>query len=87
MNNFTYTRATDANSAVNLFSEISRHNASARFLAGGTNLIDLMREGIEQPRVGRRHHAAAALRGRGAFRSTASGSARWCATAISRRIR
>jgi len=45
MNPFNYLRATDAGSAVNLFSA----NASAKFLAGGTNLIDLMREGVEQP--------------------------------------
>jgi xanthine dehydrogenase YagS FAD-binding subunit len=48
MNNFTYSSATDTNSALKLFSESPDRNA--RFLAGGTNLIDLMREGIEQPR-------------------------------------
>lgn len=48
MNNFTYRSATDTNSALKLFSESPDRNA--RFLAGGTNLIDLMREGIEQPR-------------------------------------
>jgi xanthine dehydrogenase YagS FAD-binding subunit len=48
MNNFTYNSATDTNSALKLFSESPDRNA--RFLAGGTNLIDLMREGIEQPR-------------------------------------
>jgi xanthine dehydrogenase YagS FAD-binding subunit len=48
MNNFTYSSATDTNSALKLFSESPDRNA--RFLAGGTNLIDLMREGIDQPR-------------------------------------
>jgi xanthine dehydrogenase YagS FAD-binding subunit len=48
MNNFTYTTATDARSALKLLSESPDKNA-ARFLAGGTNLVDLMREGIEQP--------------------------------------
>jgi xanthine dehydrogenase YagS FAD-binding subunit len=45
MNNFTYARATDANSAVNLFAA----NSAPRFLAGGTNLIDLMRQNVETP--------------------------------------
>jgi len=48
MNNFTYSSASDINSALKLFSESPGRNAT-RFLAGGTNLIDLMREGIEQP--------------------------------------
>jgi len=48
MNNFTYTTATDARSALKLLSESPDRNA-ARFLAGGTNMVDLMREGIEQP--------------------------------------
>ena len=48
MNNFTFSRATDTSSALRLISESSEPSA-ARFLAGGTNLIDLMREGIEQP--------------------------------------
>src|ERR1700722_9203913 len=50
MNDFTFTRATDTSSALKLISQIPDNNANAaRFLAGGTNLIDLMREGIEQP--------------------------------------
>ncbi len=45
MTPFTYTRATDAATAV-------RDAAvnGARYLGGGTNLVDLMREGIEHPR-------------------------------------
>ena len=49
MNPFTYLRATDAGSALTLFSANSSGNGDAKFLAGGTNLIDLMREGVEQP--------------------------------------
>ncbi len=48
MNNFTYLRATDASAAINLWASNSSDVAAARFLAGGTNLVDLMREGIEQ---------------------------------------
>ncbi|MCU1309059.1 MAG: Periplasmic aromatic aldehyde oxidoreductase, binding subunit YagS [Candidatus Angelobacter sp.] len=45
MNNFSYTRATDITSAVN---EASRE-ATAKFIAGGTNLIDLMKENVARP--------------------------------------
>jgi len=45
MNNFTYLRATDANSALSLF------ETNSKFLAGGTNLVDLMREGVETPQT------------------------------------
>jgi xanthine dehydrogenase YagS FAD-binding subunit len=51
MNNFTYARATDPKTAVDLHAEHSTPDAPARFLAGGTNLVDLMREGIEQPQT------------------------------------
>jgi xanthine dehydrogenase YagS FAD-binding subunit len=47
MNPFHYVRATDTASAL---SSLAGHTR-AHFLAGGTNLIDLMREGIERPRV------------------------------------
>ena len=46
MNPFTYSRATDANAAV---AEIAGKPAGSRFLAGGTNLIDLAKMGVEQP--------------------------------------
>ena len=44
MNPFTFTRAQDAADAV-------RHGAleGSRYLGGGTNLVDLMRETIERP--------------------------------------
>ena len=48
MNPFEYVRATDRQSAIGA---ATSRAAPARFLAGGTNLIDLMREGIEHPRV------------------------------------
>ena len=45
MKNFTYRRAESAESAVSLITG----NTGAKFLGGGTNLVDLMRENIEQP--------------------------------------
>jgi xanthine dehydrogenase YagS FAD-binding subunit len=45
VNNFSYTRASDVTSAVN---EASRE-ATAKFIAGGTNLIDLMKENVARP--------------------------------------
>jgi len=45
MKNFAYARAENAQTAVNLISQ----NGLAKFLGGGTNLVDLMRENIEQP--------------------------------------
>lgn len=45
MRPFTYTRAKDPSSAIKLLAE----NPSAKFLAGGTNLLDLMKEDVERP--------------------------------------
>lgn len=45
MKNFAYNRAENSDAAINLFGQ----NANAKFLGGGTNLVDLMRENIEQP--------------------------------------
>ena len=45
MKSFSYARAADSESAVSLISQTS----NAKFLGGGTNLVDLMRENIEQP--------------------------------------
>lgn len=45
MKNFTYSRAENADTAINLIGQ----NSNAKFLGGGTNLVDLMRENIEQP--------------------------------------
>lgn len=45
MRPFTYSRANDPASAVKLLAE----NPNARFLAGGTNLLDLMKEDVERP--------------------------------------
>ncbi len=41
---FTYSRATDSAAAIR-----AAARAGARYLGGGTNLVDLMREGIERP--------------------------------------
>ena len=46
MKPFAYTRATNSQGAIQA---ILRDQAS-KFIAGGTNLIDLMNEDIEQPR-------------------------------------
>jgi len=46
MNSFDYVRATTVESA-----SPDSQRSSSRFLAGGTNLLDLMREGIEQPQT------------------------------------
>ncbi len=43
MKNFTYSRAKDAGEAIDLFGQ----NTGARYLGGGTNLVDLMRETVE----------------------------------------
>ena len=45
MKNFVYVNADDAASAVSLHGQ----TPGAKFLGGGTNLVDLMRENIEQP--------------------------------------
>lgn len=47
MNPFTYQRAQDPDSAVRAISS----SGSTKFLAGGTNLIDLMKDGVEKPAV------------------------------------
>jgi xanthine dehydrogenase YagS FAD-binding subunit len=45
MRPFTYTRANTVESAVNAFSA----NPETRFIGGGTNLLDLMKMGVERP--------------------------------------
>ena len=45
MRAFKYSKATDANSAAQMLTA----NANAKFLAGGTNIIDLMKEDVERP--------------------------------------
>ncbi len=45
MRPFTYTRAKDPISATKLLAD----NPTGRFLAGGTNLLDLMKEDVERP--------------------------------------
>ena len=48
MNNFSYERVTETPAAV---SQFAAQTMQAKFLAGGTNLVDLMREGVEQPQT------------------------------------
>jgi len=45
MNPFAYTRVTEVAEAIEAISS----DTSARFIAGGTNLLDLMKERVEQP--------------------------------------
>lgn len=45
MKQFTYTSVTETGAAIE---QVSHHRA-AQFIAGGTNLIDLMKEGVERP--------------------------------------
>jgi xanthine dehydrogenase YagS FAD-binding subunit len=45
MNDFSYTRASSSSEAVHLL----ENKTAAKFLGGGTNLVDLMRENIERP--------------------------------------
>ena len=45
MRPFKYSRATEANSAVRMLAA----NQNARILAGGTNILDLMKEDVERP--------------------------------------
>jgi len=45
MRNFSYSRAATSQEALTLIATLP----NAKFLGGGTNLVDLMRENIEQP--------------------------------------
>ena len=45
MKNFAYARAENVGSAIQSITQLQ----NAKFLGGGTNLVDLMRENIEQP--------------------------------------
>src|SRR5436190_23670034 len=45
MNNFRYSRATDVADAISLLAA----EPGAKLIAGGTNLIDLMKENVERP--------------------------------------
>ena len=45
MNNFSYARATEVSDAINEIAE----SETAKFIAGGTNLIDLMKENVARP--------------------------------------
>ena len=45
MINFQYARANDVADAVRMIAT----DPTAKFIAGGTNLIDLMKDGVERP--------------------------------------
>ena len=62
MKPFEYERATDVAHGAR---RCSPSAPTREFLGGGTNLVDLMREGIETPDSARRRHPAAAGRDRG----------------------
>ena len=50
MNPFTYTRPADIDTAIGSFSSASPGSSGAtRFIAGGTNLLDLMKQEVERP--------------------------------------
>jgi xanthine dehydrogenase YagS FAD-binding subunit len=55
MINFQYARASDVGDAVRMIAT----EPTAKFIAGGTNLIDLMKEDVETPVTADRHLAAA----------------------------
>ena len=61
----------------------SRAQPGAKFIAGGTNLLDLMKLRVETPRAPGRHQPPAARHDRADRRTAACASARWCATPTS----
>ena len=81
MKPFAYTRAADAAGALAL----AERAPGTKFLAGGTNLIDLMKMGVEQPT--RLVDITRLPLNTIEDRAVARASAPWCATAIWRRIR
>ena len=79
MINFQYARANDVADAVRQIAA----DPAAKFIAGGTNLIDLMKEDVERPVAADRHHAAAACKRSRRPPTAACASARWCRTPTS----
>ena len=79
MTPFHYTRASDVADAI---SQIAADPA-AKFIAGGTNLIDLMKYDVEHPARLIDISQSAAEERRGNVRTAAFSSARWCRTPIS----
>ena len=78
MKPFRYERAADAADAV----RAGRRRPGARFLGGGTNLVDLMKLGVEPPGpAGRRHAVCPHDRVERAARRRAADRRRRCATA------
>ena len=79
MINFEYARASDVADAVRQIAA----DPTAKFIAGGTNLVDLMKEDVERPVAADRHHAPAARRRSRRRRTAACASARSCRTPTS----
>jgi xanthine dehydrogenase YagR molybdenum-binding subunit len=70
MKGFAYSRATDVDAAIRLIAG----NGHAKFLGGGTNLVDLMREEIEQPDPSTFMRARASVPGRSPWRRRSTSS-------------
>ncbi len=79
MINFQYARASDVADAVRQIAAAP----GAKFIAGGTNLIDLMRKDVDAAGAADRHLAAAAEDAWRRRRTAACASARWCRIPIS----
>ena len=79
MKPFTYERASIARRG----RRSRRGSSGAKFIAGGTNLLDLMKLEIEAPTAPHRRERLGARPDRGDTETAACGSARWCATPIS----
>ena len=79
MINFEYARASDVADAVRQIAA----DPGAKFIAGGTNLIDLMKEDVERPTRLIDITRLPLDGGRGDRRTAACASARWCRTPTS----
>ena len=79
MKPFGYLRAASVEEAV----RACAGHPGARYLGGGTNLVDLMKLGVERPGAARRRHPAAARPDRGTAGRAGCASARRSATATS----
>ena len=79
MINFEYARATDVADAVRQIAA----DPAAKFIAGGTNLIDLMKEDVERPTRLIDITRLPLDDSRGDRRTAGCASARWCRTPTS----
>ena len=72
MSPFTYARADERGAAVRAIAT----DPAAKFIAGGTNLLDLMKEDVERPGAAGRHQPPRPRRDREATDGGGCGSAR-----------